>query len=386
MSDLNRLRELAALLRPRVTEARVRTRFDLERKFKSMEEGVDAALKDLLFELGEGGTLETMMDDVGVSSHKDAAAILKEVSQAAEELKKKISTAMMEAEGLLFSALTEGLQTVKINVKDPKIANMLSTMGSLRCTRPDPEGNCILKGTADDIKKAQDAFKGKFTLTEMAAIGDFSSGWLKGRKAKDLVAAFKGGEETVDLSDGSKFKAVKKVAGQQIAKGMVVLASYNQYNQGAELYEILGVSDKDDEDKVKYDSVKDAMKAHSVETLKELEEVDCHLVVRDLEDGQSGGFFYLYKGFWARGSGAERLSFTLVEKVAGKTNEAKNHMDESTYQSVASWKRALKAKHGDKVWYDAHEGTIDAFTGTKPFKKGETQQVGDWDDTTGTVY
>lgn len=324
MSDLNRLRELAALLQPKpVTEARVKTRADLEKKFKSVEDTV----KDLADDLSTGGTIEAMMDDVGVSSHKDAAAMLKTLNSAV----KTIQSTMMEVEGLLFSAMTE-------------------------------------------------------SLTEMAAIRDFSSGWTKSRQAKELVAAFKAGEETVDLKDGSKFKAVKSVSGAQIAKGMVVLASYNSHNQGAELYAILGVSDDGAEDTVKYDSVAEAMKAHGVKNLKDLEEKDCHLVVRDLNDGDEGGFFYLYKGAWARGSGAERLSFTLVEKVGGPTNEAKNHMEENTYQSVASWKRALKAKHGDKVWYQPHEGTNDAFIGPKPFKKGETKQVGDWDDTTGTVY
>lgn len=182
MSNLNRLRELAALLQPKpVTESRIRTRADLDKKFKSMEEGINDAIKDLMFEVGTGGALETMMNDVGVSSHKDAPGILKTVTDAVEKFKNDINTAMMEAEGLLFSALSED-------------------------RHPEP------------------------------------------------------------------------------------------------------------------------------------------------------------------------------------VTEGKNHMDENTYQSVAAWKRALKKKHGDAVWYQKDEDTIDAFTGTKPFKKGETKQVGDWDDTTGTVY
>lgn len=271
MTDLNRLRELAALLKPMpIAEARVKTRADLEKKFTAMQDGIDDVLKDLMFELGEGGSLETMMDDVGVSSHKDAASILKTIAEAATKFRKDINISMMEAEGLLFSAMTESHQ-------------------------PGP-------------------------MHEMANIGDFSSGWLRSRKARELIAAFKGGEETADLKDGSKFRATKQISAIQLVSGMVIMASYNLSNQGAEIYEFKGVTGTEGGDNAKYDSVKAAMKAAGAKNLKELEAKGgdgegYRLVVKDLEDGNEGGFFYLFRGRFVRGSGAEPLSFTLVEKV-----------------------------------------------------------------------
>jgi hypothetical protein len=227
MSDLNRLRELAALLRPmQVTEARVKTRADLEKKFQSVE----GTIKDLADDLSEGGTLETMMRDVGVASRKDSIALLKTLSNTV----KTIQSSMMEVEGLLFSAMTEGRHPEPVNEAKKATYNY----------------ELILKNS-----------KGKVVATKT----------VKGNFAED------------------------------------------------EIEDMLG----------------DFMEDH--------------------------------------GDAVE----TDVKKIK-VMNEAKNHLDENTYQSVASWKRALKAKYGDKVKYFAHEGTIDAFIGSK--------QVGDWDDTTGTVY
>lgn len=62
----------------------------------------------------------------------------------------------------------------------------------------------------------------------------------------------------------------------------------------------------------------------------------------------------------------------------------RNHMDEMEYETIPGWKRALKQKHPE-VWYHPDDGTIDAFVGPKPFKQGETKQVGYWDDTVGTI-
>jgi hypothetical protein len=333
MSELNRLRELAALLQPkRVTEARVKTRADLEKKF----ELVQATVKDLADDLSEGGAVETMMDDVGVSDHKDAAAILKTLNAAV----KTIQSALMEAEGLLFSAMTES-------------------------RRPDP-------------------------VNEMAKASEYHGGAFNRKMAKQMIASFKGKEDTVELKDGSEYEFEKMASGGNLKKGDIVFAMHDKYNTGAELYEILGFG-KDDS--VKYDDMKAVYAGTGVKTLKELEKFndanekdEVRLIVKDLDDGSSGDWFYVFEGRWAYGSGGEPLSFMAVKKIKDATvKEAKNHMDENTYQSVASWKRALKAKYGMGVRYVAHEGTIDAFAGEKDDIKKE-RQVGDWDDTTGTVY
>lgn len=163
----------------------------------------------------------------------------------------------------------------------------------------------------------------KSTVTEMAAIGDFSSGWLKSRQAKELVDKFRAGQTTADLADGTKFKAVKSIKATSLVAGMMIMASYNSSNQGASLYLFKGVTGAEGGDDVKYGSVKEAMADAGVKTIKELElkadegdgDSGYRLVVKDLENGHEGGFFYLYKGRYVRGSGAEALTLTQVEKV-----------------------------------------------------------------------
>lgn len=105
---LTRLSELAALFQPKpVQEARVKTRNDLEKKFDSMSEGVESAMKDLEYEIGAGGVLETMIEDIGMTSHKAVVPLITELNDKIKAFKKDVSNLMMEAEGLLFSAKLE---------------------------------------------------------------------------------------------------------------------------------------------------------------------------------------------------------------------------------------------------------------------------------------
>lgn len=270
MSDLNRLRELAALLRPLpVTEGRVKTRDDLDKKFKALEEGVNEAIEDLMFELGGGGKLETLMQDVGVADHKDARPIIKGIHDVTSKLKKEVGSLMMEAEGLLFSAMTEEVH-------------------------PEP-------------------------VNEMAAAGSYSSGVFNRKEAKSMIQAFKDGEETFELKNGDEYKAAGRTTGSQLKKGDIVFAVHDQHNTGAELYQIIGFG-KDST--VKYDSVKAAYAGTGVKTLKALEAFndknpkdEVRLIVKDLNDGDQGDFFYVSQGRWSYGSGAEPLSFITVEKI-----------------------------------------------------------------------
>ena len=273
MTELYRLRELAALLQKPVSEARVKTRADLEKKFKELEEGIDGAIKDLLFEIGKGGVLETMMDDVGASSHEDAASILKTIADAAGRLKKDIGTAMMEAEGLLFSAMTEELDP------EPVIG----------------------------------------TITEMAKHTDYQGGAFNRKTTKLLIAAFKGKEDTFELPNGDEYEATKVASGGNLKKGDVVFAVHDKYNTGAELYQVLGFGKGST---VKYDSMKDVYAGTGTKNLKALEKFndendkdEVRLIVKDLADGDEGDFFYTYQGRWSYGSGAEPLSFMAVKKV-----------------------------------------------------------------------
>ena len=158
----------------------------------------------------------------------------------------------------------------------------------------------------------------KFTeyLNEMAKARHFSSGFAKDKESLAIVKAFKKGEETYEFEDGRTFKFTKNILGSKLEKGQIVLASYNANNQGAHIYEIKGLTDQENE-KVNFDSVKDVLKKYDVRSLKALEDAtnDVHLVVKDLESGDEGAWFYLYNGRWSRGSGAEALTFSLVELV-----------------------------------------------------------------------
>ena len=158
-------------------------------------------------------------------------------------------------------------------------------------------------------------------LFEMAKAREFSSGFMKDKKSTKLANEFKRGKGTFELSDGRVFKGSGVIAPTQLKKGHIVLASYNQYNQGAQLYEILGLTKGDgnstDED-VYFDSVQQMLDAYDADTLEDVEEnahADPHLVVKDLEDKTSGPWFYIYEGEWVRGSGAEKLTFTRAVEV-----------------------------------------------------------------------
>lgn len=162
-------------------------------------------------------------------------------------------------------------------------------------------------------------------LNEMADISKFNSGWLKSNDAKSLVKAFREGDVTAEVGDKS-YKAVKKLAGSALKKGQVVFASYSKVNQGAHIYEILGFTGNDEkygDGGVEFDSVKELLAHYKVSNLKELEEKQSekgygygsYMVIKDLEDGNEGAYFYLHNGAWVRGSGAEKLSFVEVEEA-----------------------------------------------------------------------
>lgn len=123
-----------------------------------------------------------------------------------------------------------------------------------------------------------------------------------------------------------------------LRKGMIVSAAYNSFNTGVDIVEILGVGDHD---KVIWDSVKEALLANNVRTLLAFDDlnIDAHyLWVKEIASGgtgmrvgrgrddpfanleltpeaerKSGPWYYPYEGRWARGSGAEKLSFRTLD-------------------------------------------------------------------------
>lgn len=207
-------------------------------------------------------------------------------------------------------------------------------------------------------------------LMEMADLDDMSSGMKIGRLGADrqrkalsaLDDWIRGGDpleftqflyalhsDPSQLKDADKKKQYKnggQVRGNALEKGMQVLATYNQYNQGAEAIEILGITDDNDaikgsREKVVWTSVRAMLKAKGFTSLKAL--YDSHLKVaqdfyqaqragkipkyekldqgnpvlytRDMTNDDEGAWYYLFEGRWARGSGAEKLSFYKLVEV-----------------------------------------------------------------------
>ena len=64
---------------------------------------------------------------------------------------------------------------------------------------------------------------------------------------------------------------------------------------------------------------------------------------------------------------------------------SKNHMGETEYNSYSSWKRAAKQANSS-VWFDGDADIGQAMVGTKPYKKGETTAIGEWDGVIGVMY
>ena len=119
----------------------------------------------------------------------------------------------------------------------------------------------------------------------------------------------------------SNFRIGKQVRGNMIRRGMKLAASYKSMNQGTDFIEVLGFTnnkEKYGESGVQFNSVKDIFRSlRGVSSLKALEAYNDqneyghshYMVIKDLQDGRSGPWYYLYNGRWSRGSGAEALSF-----------------------------------------------------------------------------
>lgn len=160
-------------------------------------------------------------------------------------------------------------------------------------------------------------------LFEMAKAHEFTSGAAKRKSAVKLATEFKRGKGTFELSDGRVFKGAGIIGPARLKKGDITLASHNKYNQGAQLYQVLGFTKGDKEsgsrDETPYfNSAQEALDAYDADSLEDLENnptADVRLVVKDLEDGTSGAWFYIHNGEWSYGSGAEPLTFTFAREV-----------------------------------------------------------------------
>jgi len=162
---------------------------------------------------------------------------------------------------------------------------------------------------------------------------ELSSGMMKSSRAIEYVRTFAKGQATVKIGKNEEYRAKRRITSKSLTKGMKVAASYNKYNQGFDIYEIIGFTGSDEkygEGGVKFDSAKELLKAYGVKNFKQLEalqdenEYGCHsyLEVRDLNTGEQGPWFYLFEGRWSLGSGAEALSFVEVEEFDQEAYDA----------------------------------------------------------------
>ncbi len=74
---------------------------------------------------------------------------------------------------------------------------------------------------------------------------------------------------------------------------------------------------------------------------------------------------------------------TLTQDLMSLTE--KNHLGERTFHTFAAWKRAAKAINAE-VWFEGDADIAQAMVGPKPYKKGETHSIGEWDGAEGVIY
>jgi hypothetical protein len=65
--------------------------------------------------------------------------------------------------------------------------------------------------------------------------------------------------------------------------------------------------------------------------------------------------------------------------------ESKNHLGERTFETFSGWKAACK-KVNKAAWFDGDEDICNAFVGPRPYKRGESLAVGEWDGAIGCIF
>lgn len=163
-------------------------------------------------------------------------------------------------------------------------------------------------------------------------IDEMSSGCVKSREALDHVIDFRWSGLVVQTEDGRKWRFVKNLKSKTLKKGMIVAFCYNHYNQGFEIGEVVGWTGDDKsygEGGLKYESTSEMLEANGVKTVKELEEKEDrndygfrhYLGIRTFleddegPDGTQRFNYYIFEGRVCCGSGAEPMTFMLVEEV-----------------------------------------------------------------------
>ena len=161
-------------------------------------------------------------------------------------------------------------------------------------------------------------------IKETVTVRELSSGMFKSKNTVNRLQQVLFDKEPIETKNGI-FIPDKPIKSSQLQAGDYIIGFYNSYNQGADVYQFNGFTGhekKYGEGPVKFKNAKELFAAYGVKSYKELEEFQdqyeyghaSYMNVKDIDSGDEGSWFYLYKGRWARGTGAETLSFYLLKK------------------------------------------------------------------------
>jgi hypothetical protein len=152
------------------------------------------------------------------------------------------------------------------------------------------------------------------------------------------------------------------------------------------------------EDEEEYDNARHAKKESlDLETLNQLNEVSkktlSSYIKKAVDDVSYNSFTAgemsprnparpkVDKKAFKRQAGIEKA----VDKLTKESVNPKNHMGERTFQTFTGWKKACKQVNSE-VWFDGDADIAQAMVGPKPYKRGETKSIGEWDGAEGSIY
>lgn len=148
-----------------------------------------------------------------------------------------------------------------------------------------------------------------------------------GGNYKEWEAATSG--EVVEY-DKKQWRFLDEISWEELTPGMVFGATYKDTNAGFTVDKFLGYTGSEEkygEGGVKYQNSAELLEGEGVDSLDALEakqgenEYGFHSYMVIEDEGKEGPYYYPFEGNWARGSGAEPLTFWTVEEVVDLEKE-----------------------------------------------------------------
>jgi hypothetical protein len=126
-----------------------------------------------------------------------------------------------------------------------------------------------------------------------------------------------------------RFEYIRKIQYKSMVPGGIYGESYNAYNTGFDVFVFDGFSDvtpKYGEGGPRYPNITAIQQKYDVHNLNQVEYLGdkldmeyghgIYLCTTSLTMGLSGCYYYVFKGRWSRGSGAEPLTFWEVRRLS----------------------------------------------------------------------